>query len=114
MEERNDNLQAQVSQMAERMAESRSDERAMLHRLDTLEASEKEQSGIIVTLQRQADAIDSLHEKVDKLTERLVSISGRVSEIEKEPGERWKKISFELIKYIVLAAAGAALGYLSK
>ena len=67
-----------------------------------------------VTLQRQSDAIDSLHEKVDGLAQEMRSVSGRVAAIEKEPGERWKKISFEIIKYIVLAAVGAAIGYIMK
>ena len=114
MEERNENLQAQISKLAEDIAESRGGDRAILHRLDGLEASVKQQDSMVVTLQRQADAIDALHEKADKLAEQLGSIAGRVSAIEKEPGDRWKKISFELIKYIVLAAAGAALGYLMK
>ena len=87
MDEQNASLQAQISQLAERTA---------------------------VTLQRQSDAIDALHEKIDILTERMRSVSGRVSVIEKEPGERWKKIGFEIIKYIVLAAVGAVIGYLSK
>ena len=114
MEQQNANLQAQVSQMAERMAESRGDERAILRRLDELEASDRQQSGMLVTLQRQADEIEALRARVDKQTEYLDCVSNRVSEIEKEPGERWKKISFEIIKYIVLAAVGAAVGYLMK
>lgn len=87
MDERNENFQAQISQLAEHTA---------------------------VTLQKQSDAIDALHEKVDRLAERMRSVSGRVSVIEKEPGERWKKIGFEIIKYIVLAAVGAVVGYLAK
>ena len=114
MEERDAKLQDQVTQMAERMAENRGDERAILHRLDTLEEIGRQQNGMVVTLQRQADAIERLNEKVNKLAERLVSVSDRVAELEKEPGERWKKISFEIIKYIVLAAVGAAVGYFLK
>ena len=94
MEERLENLQAQMAQMTERMAESRGD--------------------LNVALQRQADAIEALHEKADMLAEQMRSVSNRVSAIEKEPGERWKKIGFEIIKYIVLAAVGAAIGYFSK
>ena len=114
MEERNDKLQAQVSQLAERVAESRGGDQAILRRLNDLETNVRQQNGMLVTLQRQADAIDALHEKIDELNGQLRDVSDRLSEIEKEPGERWKKIGFELIKYIVLAAAGAAIGYLSK
>ena len=114
MEERFAGLQAQVSQMAEHIAESRGEHREILRRLDELEHSDREQSDMNVALQRQADAIDALHEKADMLAERMNSVSGRVTAIEKEPGERWKKIGFEIIKYIVLAAVGAVIGYLSK
>ena len=114
MEERNANLQAQVSQLAECIAESRGDHRTTLHRLDELEANERQQSGILVTLQHQSDAIEELRTEVSHMAERMRGISGRVEELEKEPGERWKKISFEIIKYIVLAAVGAAVGYLLK
>ena len=114
MDEKFANLQAQVTQLAERIAESRGDHQAILHRLNELERSDREQGEMNVTLQRQADAIAALHEKADQLAEQMNSISNRVSDIEKEPGERWKKIGFEIIKYIVLAAVGAAIGYLSK
>ena len=87
MDARDENLQARISQLDEQTA---------------------------VALQRQSDAIESIRERLDRLTEGMRSMSDRVRAIEKEPGERWKKISFEIIKYIVLAAVGAAIGYLSK
>ena len=34
--------------------------------------------------------------------------------IEHEPGEKWKKITFEIVKYLVLAAVGVAAGYFIK
>ena len=114
MDEKFANLQAQVSQLAERVAESHDDHRVILHRLSELERGDRERSDMNVALQRQSDAIEALHEKVDQLAAQMRSVTGRVTAIEKEPGERWKKIGFEIIKYIVLAAVGAAIGYLSK
>ena len=114
MDERIAGLQAQVSQMMERVAEDRGDYQSILRRLEELESSDRRQNEMNIALQRQTDTIDALHEKMDALADQMNSVSGRVSEIEKEPGERWKKISFEIIKYIVLAAVGAAIGYLSK
>ena len=114
MDERIESLQAQVTQLMERIAEGRGDHQSILHRLDELESGDRRQNEVNVALQRQADAIEALHEKADMLAEQMNSVSERVSAIEKEPGERWKKISFEIIKYIVLAAVGAAIGYLSK
>ncbi len=114
MDEWNAGLQAQISQLSERVAENRSDTRALYRRVEALEEGNKRLNGALLTLQRQGGAIEGIRENADKLASSLSSVSGRVSEIEKEPGERWKKIGFELIKYIVLAAAGAAIGFLMK
>ena len=114
MEERFDGLQEHVSQLSERIAASGGDQRELLRRVSALESNDRQQSGMNVTIQRQADAIEALQEKVNALAEQLHDVARRVAEIEKEPGERWKKISFEIIKYIVLAAVGAAIGYLMK
>lgn len=77
-------------------------------------------------MQKQADAIESMNEKIDNMSDKVdTKIDGmservenavgkldkRITEIEKEPGERWKKISFEIIKYVVLAVVGVAVGY---
>ena len=114
MDERLTEIQARMAQMAEHVTESEYDQRAILRRLDELEHSDGQQNDMHVALQREDDAIDALHEMIDMLARQMTSVSDRVSAIEKEPGERWKKISFELIKSLVLAAVGAAIGYLSK
>ena len=41
-------------------------------------------------------------------------VDQRVGKIEQEPAERWKKVTFEIIKYIVIAAVGAAVGMIVK
>jgi len=66
-----------------------------------------------VTLQKQADAIESMNGKIDIFSDKVDSkidtmsdkVEGavnrfdrRITELEKEPGEKWKKISFEVIK----------------
>lgn len=98
-------------------------------RLGELEESGKRQSEILVTLQKQADAIESMNGKIDTFSDKVDSkidgmservesavdrLDKRITEIEKEPGEKWKKISFEVIKYIVIAAVGAGVAFLSK
>jgi len=96
------------------MAENRTEHRSFRRRLDELEETGRRQNDILITLQRQADAIESINSKIDGVADSVRSVAGRVAQIEKEPAERWKKIGFEIIKYIVLAALGAAAGYLMK
>lgn len=104
------NLHNQVTQLAEGMAVNRTEHKSFLRRLDELEESSKRQNEILITLQRQADAIEAMNSKMDQMAENMNRVAGRVDEMEREPAEHWKKIGFEVIKYIVLAAVGAAIG----
>lgn len=108
------NLHNQVAQLAEGMAENRSEHKSFRRRLDELEEAGRRQNEILVTLQRQADAIEAMGERIENLAGSLNRVAGRVADMEREPGERWKKISFEIIKYLVMAALGAALGLMMK
>lgn len=98
-------------------------------RIAQLEENGKRQSDILVTLQKQADAIESMNgkidtfsekvdSKIDSMSERMEGIVNRqdqrITNLEREPGEKWKKISFEVIKYLVIAAVGAGIAFLTK
>lgn len=108
------NLLSQMSQLAEGMAENRSEHKSFRRRLDELEENGRRQNDILLTLQRQADAIEAMNGKIDDLSGSVNRVAGRVSQMEREPADRWKKMGFEIIKYIVLAALGAALGWMMK
>ena len=105
---------SQIAHLAEDMAANRSEHKSFLRRLDELEEAGRRQNEILVTLQRQADAIEALNDKIDLLAGGVNRVAGRVDRMEREPLDRWKKIGFEIIKYIALAAAGAALAQLAK
>lgn len=107
-------LQAQLSQFAEGMAENRTEHRSFRRRLEELEENGKRQTEILLTLQRQADAIESINSKIDHVAGSVEQVAGRVREMEKEPADRWKKLAFELVKYVVLAAVGGFMGYFLK
>lgn len=100
----------QLEQLMQDAAANRAEHASFRRRLDALEESGRRQGDILVTLQRQADAIEAMGEKIEELVGGMRRVAGRVEEIEREPGRRWKNIGFEIVKYIVLAAVGAALG----
>lgn len=100
--------------VAEKTGENTAAHQAIEHRLDTLEESMKEQNGILVTLQKQADAIESMNGKIDDVADSIKGVVTRIDKIEHEPGERWKTVTLEVIKYIVTAAIGAGVGILIK
>lgn len=104
----------QTEKLMQEAAANRAEHASFRRRLDALEESGKRQGDILLTLQRQADAIESMGEKIEELAGGMHRVIGRVAEIEKEPGRRWKNLSFEIIKYIALAAVGAAVGFMLK
>jgi hypothetical protein len=83
-------------------------------RLKDLEDGGMERTEMLLAIQRQGDAIQSMDKKMDGISASVGRVEKRVDEIEKEPADKWKKISFEIVKYVVLAVVGAAVGYFLK
>ena len=83
-------------------------------RLKDLEEAGKERTEMLLAIQRQGDAIESMDKKMDGIATSVGRVEKRVDEIEKEPAEKWKKLAFEIVKYIALAVGGVAVGYFIK
>lgn len=122
-------LQDLSDEVARETAANKEAHKEYERRFTELEESGKRQSEILVTLQKQADAIESMNGKIDTFSDKVDTkiddmservenavdrLDKRITDIEKEPGEKWKKISFEVIKYVVIAAVGAGVAFLSK
>lgn len=103
-----------IEELVKDMAAAKAEHQSFKRRIDELEEDGKRQYDILITLQKQADAIETMNGKIDGVASSVKSIADRVEEIEKEPADRWKKISYEIIKYIVLAVVGAFVGYFAK
>ena len=104
----------QLDRLMQDSASNKTEHASFRRRLEELEENGRRQNDILLTLQRQADAIEAMGEKIEDLAGGVNRVAGRVAEMEREPGRRWKNISYEIIKYIVLAAIGAAIGYMMK
>lgn len=83
-------------------------------RLTELETSSKRQNDILLALQRQGDAIENIGKKLESMTASISSTVKRLEAIEKEPADEYKKLRYEIIKYIVIAVVGAFAGYFIK
>lgn len=83
-------------------------------RLGELEAGGKERTEILLALQRQGDAIETVSKKVGEIAVSVGNVEKRVDEIEKEPADKYKKLSYEVLKYILLTVLGAFIGYFIK
>lgn len=72
----------------------------------------KKQSDILVILERQNSNIERLTGSMNRMEKSMEKVDKRLDAIEKEPADKWKKISFEIIKYVVLAIVAVAVGVL--
>ena len=111
-------IDAIANEVARETAANKETHREHERRIEALEESGKRQNDILITLQKQADAIESMNTKIDTMSDHMdnvvIKLDKRIDDIEKEPGEKWKKISFEIIKYLVIAAVGAGVAFLTK
>ena len=71
-------------------------------------------SDVLVVLERLTNSIKSLTDKIGTMDSSMKAIDNRLADIEREPGEKWKRITFEIIKAVVLAAAGAGIAVIIK
>lgn len=101
-------------EMSNTLAKNEQEHKSFRRRLDELEKEAQKQNGILVTLQRQGDAIENMTRALTEVKATVENIDKRVDSIEHEPADKWKKITFEIIKYIVIAAVGAAIAVIVK
>ena len=103
-----------IARLREIVAGHDAEHKSFRRRLDALEESTRRQNDILITLQRQGDAIENMTRALREIKLSVEQVDQRVGKIEQEPAERWKKVTFEIIKYIVIAAVGAAVGMIVK
>ena len=96
------------------LATNESEHREMKRRLDNHAEALKKQSEILVLLERQSNAIERMGRALDRVEKAVESVDTRVGEIEREPADKWKKTTWEVLKYVVLALVGLAVGWVLK
>ena len=67
-----------------------------------------------IQLVNLTNAVNNLANGMGDLKTAVQSVDRRVAEIEKEPADKWRKITWEIIKAVVIAVAGVAIGYFTK
>ena len=102
----------QYAEVRATLAANETEHKSFRRRLDEHDGQLKEQNKIIVAMERQSSAIESMNQSVGRVEKKVDSIDGRVAQLEREPGEKWKRIAFEVLKYLVIALVGAAAGYI--
>lgn len=67
-----------------------------------------------IQIERLTNAVNNLAAGIGEVKTAVQGVDRRVMELEREPGEKWKKITFEVVKLVVAAAVGGALAYFIK
>lgn len=81
-------------------------------RLDELDQRTQKQNDILITLEKQNNAIENMGQTLVRVEKNVEDVGRRVRTLEGEPGEKYKKISGEILKYVLLALVGMVLGWL--
>jgi len=96
------------------LAANETEHKSFKRRLDEHDGLLKEQNKIFIALERQSNAIESMNSSMGRVETKVDGITGRVEALEKEPAEKWKKTSWEVLKYVLLAIIGLIVGFVIK
>ena len=74
-------------------------------RIDALEQNVQEIQTLTVSVEKMAIGIESMTKELGKQSDSIGKLDVRLDAIEREPGEKWKKILW----YVLIAFVGAGL-----
>jgi predicted nuclease with TOPRIM domain len=100
----------QYAEVVAKLASNETEHKSFCRRLDEHDALLKEQNKIVVAIERQSNAIETMNTSMGRVEKKVDSLSGRVDAMEKKPGEKWEKVTWEILKYVLLAIAGVVIG----
>ena len=104
----------QVIALREEMAANNKEHEAFNRRLKEHDQKLGQLNELTLAISRLTDANVNVTRVLEQVKGTVQRLDTRLESIEHEPGEKWKKITFEIIKYLVLAAVGMAAGYFLK
>lgn len=104
----------QYAEIHAQLATNEAEHKEIKRRLDNHAEALKKQGEILVLLERQSNAIERMGRALDRVEKAVESVDARVGEIEKEPADKWKKTTWEIMKYVILALVGLVVGLVLK
>lgn len=104
----------QYAKIVADLAANETEHSSFKRRLDEHDSAIKEQGKIFVALERQSNAIEAMNTSMGRVEKKVDGINDRVDALEQEPADKWKKVTWEIVKYLVLAIVGVAVGWIIK
>lgn len=104
----------QITELREAMSSNSQAHTEYERRLTDLENYRDYEWKALLTMQDIKNDTQNIVKQFDKLEKKMDALTTRVDALEREPATNWKKMGFEIVKYVALALIGAAMGYLIK
>ena len=108
------NVEEQILELNKIIAGCEREHQDFKRRLDNHAEELRSLRNIFVTLEKQGNAIERMGRSLDRVEKKVDNVDDRVESLEREPGEKWKKVTWEVLKYVVLALLGVAVGWIIK
>lgn len=67
-----------------------------------------------VQIERLTNAVNNLATGIGEVKAAVQGMDRRIADLEREPGEKWKKATWKVVELVLAAAVGAALAYFIK
>lgn len=67
-----------------------------------------------IQLANLTNAVNNLASGIGEVKTAVQGVDRRVAELEREPADKWRKITWEIVKAVVMAAVGAAIAVFVK
>ena len=67
-----------------------------------------------VQLANLTNAVNNLATGIGEIKTAVQGVDKRVGELEREPADKWRKITWEIVKAVVMAAVGAGIAVIVK
>lgn len=103
-------IQANVEKLLQVAATNEAEHNDFNRRLGELDNRTKKQTEILITLERQNNTLERMGSTLSDVKNSVDDVSARVKALEIEPASKWKKMSWEILKWVVLGVAAFAAG----
>lgn len=67
-----------------------------------------------IQLANLTNAVNNLSRGIGEVKTAVQGVDKRVAELEREPADKWRKITWEIVKAVVMAAVGAGIAVIVK
>lgn len=100
----------QYAKIVADLAANEKEHEAYNRRLKEHDDKLEKQAEILIVLERLTQTVKGLTDRMGEINTSFKSLDSRLESIEREPGEKWKKIVWEILKWAIIGALGFAAG----